>query len=87
MKVFKAVDVCRLGPGAKVALTPDQAKTRMHNLKALGDDVYEAIAPIEFKRDEEFGYEGALTRALEAVTAPADDAPKVASAQKARKAR
>lgn len=47
-----------------VALTPAQAKTRMHNLKARADGVYEVLKPIQFKHGEAFGYDGEFPKAM-----------------------
>jgi hypothetical protein len=54
-----------------VGLSPDQARTRLHNLmpvkgkvdtregsKTRGAGEYEVVNPIQFKRGEEFGYSG-----------------------------
>ena len=41
-----------------VLLSADQVRRRRHNLKAVGDDVFEIVNPIQFKHGETFGYDG-----------------------------
>lgn len=43
-----------------LALTDAQAKARMHNLKPVKGG-YEIVNAVQFKRGEEFGYEGDIT--------------------------
>jgi membrane protein involved in colicin uptake len=43
-------------------LTDEQAKHRERNLKKLGKGRYEVIGAVQFKRGEEFGYEGDLPK-------------------------
>lgn len=45
-------------------LTKEQAASRLHNLKAKGKGCYEIVNPVEFKRGEVIGYDGALPKAL-----------------------
>lgn len=47
----------------RVELSAAQAKTRAHNLKAVlvgqdGAGEYEVVNPVQFKRGEEFGFDG-----------------------------
>jgi len=65
MKNYSAAAVITLVSG-QVKLTPDQYKTRAHNLAPVNaaDGVYEIAKPVQFKRGESFGYDGILTKAL-----------------------
>lgn len=51
-----------------VVLVGEQAKARMHNLKAVkvdkktGDGEYEIVNPIQFKRGESFGFSGETSK-------------------------
>jgi hypothetical protein len=44
-------------PGRKVRLTPEQARSRAHNLERIGNDEYVVVNPLEFKRGETLGIE------------------------------
>lgn len=94
LKKLEAIETVRLGPGTIVGLTPDQARTRLHNLTPLKErGVFNTTGPIEFKRGEQFGYEGAISRAMQEVVvgeglpAPAAKrSPKPKAGPKAEKA-
>ena len=58
MKRYKVIAKSAPISTGLVELTGDQARSRMHNLKARGGGVYEVLKPIEFKRGEEFGHDG-----------------------------
>ena len=47
-----------------LALNKDQAASRVHCLEDLGDGLYEVKQPVQFKRGEEFGYDGEVNKAL-----------------------
>lgn len=47
--------VLKLGPGAMLALSEQQAAARAKNIKKIGDGVYEATGPMEFKSGEQLG--------------------------------
>jgi len=63
MKYYTVLAFAQIAVGT-LALTPAQARTRTHALKALGHDHYEVIAPVEFKIGETFGYDLELPRTL-----------------------
>lgn len=48
----------------RLRLTPDQARSRMHNLRDCGDGVYEIATPVQFKRGEQFDYDGLLPKSM-----------------------
>lgn len=47
--------VLHVSAGARVALSPEQAKVRAHNLKPVDgtDGLFEARVPLQFKKGEE----------------------------------
>lgn len=61
MKTYKAMKVVTLAQG-NVSLTEDQAKTRAHNIKGMGDGVYQIVNPVQFKAGEKFGYDGEISK-------------------------
>lgn len=65
MKNYSAAAVITLASG-QVKLTPDQYKTRAHNLAPVNAaaGVYEIVKPVQFKRGESFGFDGSLTKAM-----------------------
>lgn len=63
MKEYEATASVRLHAG-RVRLTPEQHKPRAHALKHVSKDVYELEAPVQFKRGEVFGYDGAVDKVL-----------------------
>ena len=65
MKNYSAAAVITLASG-RVKLTPEQYKTRAHNLMPVNAaaGVYEIVKPVQFKRGESFGYDGILTKAM-----------------------
>lgn len=68
-------------------LTEEQAKHRAGNLKKLGNGHYEVTGAVQFKRGEEFGYEGDLPKSMaENLTAKdaAEAAAKKAAAEAAK---
>lgn len=69
MEQRKVGKLAQFHPGAKLGLTAEQAKTRAHNLKDLGDGVYEVLRSVQFKAGEVIGVES-LNRAQEALFAP-----------------
>jgi hypothetical protein len=50
-------------PGQVLHLSAAQAGIRAHNLEELGEGRYRVINEIEFRQDEELGFEGDLTAA------------------------
>lgn len=78
----------RLAQGVLV-LTKEQAAPRRHNLKEVGKGRYEIVNPVEFKRDEEIGFEGDLPKSMaENLTAKsnAEAAAKKAAAEAEKEA-
>lgn len=70
MKTYTVVGlVARLAAG-RVRLTPEQARHRLRQLRALGDELYEITGPVEFKQDEQFGYDGEVPKAMATELAP-----------------
>jgi len=47
-----------------VQLTEKQAKPRAHQLKPLGEGIFEIVQPIEFKAGEELGFDGEVNARL-----------------------
>lgn len=66
MKAVTVIELCTLGAGSILKLDADQAKTRSYGLKELAKGVYEATQPLQFKKGQEFGYDGPMDRVLEA---------------------
>jgi hypothetical protein len=62
---IKAGQVFKVPAHHLIGLSPEQVKTRMHNLNPTGtDDVYETKAEVEFKGGEVIGLSpGGLSRA------------------------
>lgn len=58
-------------PGTVLALSDEQFKTRTHALKRLKQKgVYEVTAPVQFKKGEEIGIPGEISKALLEVLSP-----------------
>lgn len=47
-----------------VRLSDSQASARSHALKVLKDGLYEIILPVEFKKGEEFEWDGEINKTL-----------------------
>lgn len=63
MKQFKAEHGAVHVNSGQLKLTADQAQSRLHCLKVVdvkkdGSGTYEVIAPTQFKKGEQFGYDG-----------------------------
>ncbi|MBF0270323.1 MAG: hypothetical protein HQL44_17215 [Alphaproteobacteria bacterium] len=55
-RFFEVVGVkASFGLGFTLKLSPDQAKSRAANLKPLGNDSYDVLSPVEFKKGEKVG--------------------------------
>jgi hypothetical protein len=63
MKTYTTNAAARIGTGI-LCLTPSQATSRTANLRALGDNCFEVVSPVEFKAGETFGYDQELPRSL-----------------------
>ncbi len=57
-------------------LTKQQAAARIHTLTHIEDDFYKVNAPVQFKHNEEFGYDGDVNKALLQDLEEADDGKK-----------
>lgn len=65
MKTYTTTAAARIGTGI-LALSLQQASTRTHALRDLGDGQYEILQPVEFKVGETFGYDQEIPRVLAA---------------------
>lgn len=65
MKTYTTIAAARIGTGI-LALSLQQASTRTHALRDLGDGRYEILQPVEFKVGETFGYDQEIPRVLAA---------------------
>lgn len=72
MNRFKVVTVASLFSGV-VKLDRNQAATREHALRHLQGDVYEILAPIQFKAGEVLGYDGGVNRSFLQLMTPVDE--------------
>lgn len=54
-------------------LSLSQANRRRHLLKHVKDDMYEVISPVQFKKGEKIGYDGAVNKALLLEISPVED--------------
>jgi hypothetical protein len=61
---YQATAPVTLGAGAVLGLSPAQAASRRSALQTVADGVFAAVAPLQFKAGEVFGYEGPLPKAL-----------------------
>lgn len=64
MKNYKVTAASVTIRSGVIGLSEAQAKDRAHLLKALGDGLYELLSPTQFKRGEEFGYDGDTNKVL-----------------------
>jgi len=64
MKNFKVTGRVAQFFSGRVKLSVEQAASRLHNLKDLGEGIFEIINPIEFKHGEKFGYDGDVPKVL-----------------------
>lgn len=64
MKKYTVIGI-KAGINSGIArLSDSQASARSHALKILGDGLYEIISPVEFKRGEEFEWDGETNKVL-----------------------
>lgn len=54
VKAVKAL----FGAGSVLELTADQSKPRAHNLRQMGENLFEVINPVEFRTGEVLGFAG-----------------------------
>lgn len=64
MKEYAVIGSVAKISGGILALTEEQAKARIHNLKNLEDGLYQVERPVQFKRGESFGYDGGVNKRL-----------------------
>lgn len=76
---YQTTSPVTFGAGAVFGLSAAQADSRRPALQPAGDGMFVAVAPVQFKAGEVFGYQGPLPKAL------ADDLEAVAKAAKAKK--
>ena len=67
MKKYKVTGRAAKFSSGRVKLSVDQAASRIHNLKSLGDGVFEIVNPIEFKNGEVFGHDGEVPKVMASV--------------------
>jgi len=75
MKTYKAHQPITLSSG-KLALTKEQASSREYCTEKTkkGKNIYLIVGKVQFKKGEEFGYDGVIPKAqIEAVNADAND--------------
>ncbi|MDH5541968.1 MAG: hypothetical protein OEY64_03275 [Nitrospinota bacterium] len=78
MKKYKVIGASANFHSGKLQVTEEQFKARSHALKKLTDEAggtCEILSPVQFKRGEEIGYDGAVSKSLLADISPADDTP------------
>ena len=63
MKTYTTRSVARIGTGI-LLLSPAQAEARRANLRELGGQLFEVVAPVEFKTGETFGFDQELPCSL-----------------------
>lgn len=64
MKHYGVIGVSVTMRSGLIRLSDEQAAARKHNLKKVGEGEYRILAPIQFKRGEQFGYDGDLLKSL-----------------------
>lgn len=66
MRMITAIETLFFGPNVRLQMSEAMAKTRMHNLVPVEGmkNTYETKAEVCFKKGEEIGYGGTLTRAM-----------------------
>lgn len=74
MKKFRVTDVYVAIHSGVLGLTEHQASLRTYGLKPIGDGKYEVKETVQFKRGEEFEWDGDVPRALAAQIEESDGA-------------
>lgn len=64
MKSYEVTSTVAKIFGGVVELNNDQYKTRAHNLEKIGKGKYKVLSPVQFKRGEQFGYDGEMPKSL-----------------------
>jgi len=83
---YTATSVVKLGPGAILGLTKDQARDRAHVLKpAPRKGFFETTGHVQFKVGEVFDYHGTLPKSMAETVEPEEDA-KARAAEEAKAA-
>ncbi len=77
MKTYTTKTTVRIGEG-QLVLNPSQAAARSHALARLGDNVFQIIAPVEFKAGETFGHDLAIPKTIAACLEEAGELPPLA---------
>jgi hypothetical protein len=65
MQKYTTLETVAIGSGSIVELNAQQAESRKHNLKELGDGRFEVVNNIQFKKGETFGFEGTPPKTLQ----------------------
>jgi len=66
MKQIETTSVVSFGPGAVMALSNEQAEPRLRVLKMIEPGVYEALAIVQMKKGERFGFDGEIPKTMRA---------------------
>lgn len=64
MKTYTVTGIVAVIAAGTLRLTAQQAGTRSHAIRPLGDDLFEIIAPVQFKQGETFAYDLEIPRSL-----------------------
>ena len=79
MKICTVIATVSFGPGVRLGLSEAQAGARRLLLRPVGDNRYEAVAPVQFKAGEIIGIEGDVPKNLQPLLAEQPDVAKAAS--------
>lgn len=82
MKRYRVTDVFVAIHSGTLGLTDHQASLRTYGLKALGNGRYEVKESVQFKRNEEFEWDGDVPRNLAIQLSEADANDKVKAQEK-----
>jgi hypothetical protein len=67
MHKYTTLETVGIGSGCILELTAEQAGSRAHNLKNLGEGRFQVVNNIEFKKGETFGFEGTPPKTLQKI--------------------
>lgn len=67
MQTIRTKTRATFAPGLILGLTIEQSSIRAHNLEDLGEGRFRVVNEVEFRQDEELGFEGEITPALHQV--------------------
>lgn len=85
MRKFVVVGRTAAVHGGRVRLTPEQAKSRRHNLAPVEgqDGVFDVTGPLCFKHGEQFEHDGTFPKSMANEVVPAEVAAAAAAAKPA----